>query len=154
MAEDTNEKIKVYIAGPFFREGERERIEALRKFFDEDEFFYSDYEFFYPMDHVIPDGAVMPNEEWAKAVFEMDVTALENADMVIAIYDKHYSDSGTAWELGYAYGLGIPVILLCTDLNADNSLMPICAATKIYDYQKFVDGEYWDFDDFNFDTLR
>lgn len=153
MENTTNEKIKVYIAGPFFREGERERIETLRKFFTEDGF-YSEYDFFFPMDHVITNGTTMSNEDWAHAVFKMDTEALENSDMIVAIYDKHYSDSGTAWELGYAYALGIPIILLCTDLNADNSLMPICAATKIYDYQKFVDGEYWDFDDFDFETLK
>jgi len=150
--ENSEPKIKVYIAAPFFREGERERIEALRKFFEEDDF-YSEYEFFYPMDHVIDDGAVMSNEEWAKAVFDMDLKALEHSDLVIAIYDKQYSDSGTAWEIGYAAALGTPIILLCTDLNAENSIMPICSASKVYDYQKFVDGEFWDFDDFDFETL-
>ena len=103
-----------------------------------------DFEFFYPMDHFIKGGEKMDNFDWATAVFDMDVKALENADIVVAVYDKHYSDSGTAWELGYAYGLGIPVLLLCTDLNADNSIMPILAATRLYDFNKFVNQEYFD----------
>jgi len=147
------ELTKIYVAGPFFRPGERDRLEQLRKLFKEDSFF-TDYQLFFPMDHFIPNGENMNNWEWAKAVFEMDTNALLDADIVVAVYDKHYSDSGTAWELGYAYALGIPVILLCTDLNADNSIMPLCAATKIYDFNKFVEGEYWDFDEFEVSCLK
>lgn len=150
---EVEELTKIYVAGPFFKPGERERLEQLRKLFKEDSFF-DNYELFFPMDHFIPDGEKMSNLEWGKAVFKMDTQALEQADIVVAVYDKHYSDSGTAWELGYAYGLGIPVILLCTDLNADNSIMPICAARKIYDFQKFIEGEYWDFDEFDVNCLK
>lgn len=147
------ELTKIYVAGPFFKPGERERLEQLRKLFKEDSFF-TEYELFFPMDHVIPNGEKMTNWEWGKAVFEMDLEALMDADIILAIYDKHYSDSGTAWEIGYAYGLGIPIILLCTDLNADNSMMPLCSATKIYDFDKFVTGEYWDFDEFEVNCLK
>lgn len=139
-------KLKCYIAGPFFKEGERERLEKLRQFFENDDFF-DNYEFFFPMDHKIPDGEQMSNAEWARNVFEMDVRELVNADMVVAIYDKHYSDSGTAWELGFCYARNIPVVLLCTDFEADNSIMPLVAADRIYLYDKFVKGEYWDVGD-------
>lgn len=137
------DKIKVYLAGPFFDDGERERIEKVRTYFSTGER-KDNYELFVPMDHFIPDGEKMSNMDWAKAVFKMDTEALENADLFVAVYDKHYSDSGTAWELGYAYGLGIPVILLCTDLEADNSIMPIVAADTVYDFEKFVNDEYFD----------
>jgi nucleoside 2-deoxyribosyltransferase len=38
-----------------------------------------------------------------------------------------YSDSGTAWECGYAYGIGKTVRMLCQELdgNFDFSLMMI-----------------------------
>ena len=147
------EKIKCYIAGPFFKEGERERIEQLREFFKSDPFF-DKYEFFFPMDHKIPGGEAMPNGEWAWNVFEMDVKALANSKLVVAIYDKHYSDSGTAWELGFAYANHIPVLLLCTDLEADNSIMPLIAADRIYRFDKFVKGEYFDFGEFDIDHLK
>ncbi|MBO7451665.1 MAG: nucleoside 2-deoxyribosyltransferase [Clostridiales bacterium] len=147
------EKIKCYIAGPFFKEGERERIEQLREFFKSDSFF-DKYEFFFPMDHKIPGGETMPNGEWAWNVFEMDVKELANSKLVIAIYDKHYSDSGTAWELGFAYANHIPVLLLCTDLEADNSIMPLIAADRIYQFNKFVKGEYFNFDEFDIEHLK
>lgn len=133
--------LKIYIAGPFFKEGERERIEKLREFFNSDPYF-KDFDFFYPMDHFIPNGKEMSNWDWANAVFKMDIKELEQCDMVVAIYDKHYSDSGTSWELGYAFGLGIPTLLLCTDLNADNSIMPIVSAKYLFDFNDFVNGVF------------
>ena len=147
------EKIKCYIAGPFFRKGERERLEKLREFFKSDEFF-DKYEFFFPMDHKIPGGESMPNGEWAWNVFEMDVKELATSKLVIAIYDTHYSDTGTAWELGFAYANHIPVLLLCTNLNADNSILPLIAADKIYQYDKFINGEYFNFEEFNIENLK
>lgn len=147
------ETTKIYLAGPFFKPGEKERIEKVRKLFKDDPFF-NDYDVFYPMDHTIPNGKNLSNWEWGEAVFKMDTDALEKADILVAIYDKHYSDSGTAWEIGYAYALGIPIILLCTDINADNSIMPMCCASKIYDFEKFVAGEHWDFDVFGIDSLK
>lgn len=147
------EKIKCYIAGPFFRDGERERLEKLREFFKSDEFF-DKYEFFFPMDHKIPGGESMPNGEWAWNVFEMDVKELATSKLVIAVYDTHYSDTGTAWELGFAYANHIPVLLLCTNLNADNSIMPLIAADKIYQYDRFVNGEYFNFEEFNIENLK
>ena len=147
------EKIKCYIAGPFFRDGERERLEKLREFLKSDEFF-DKYEFFFPMDHKIPGGESMPNGEWAWNVFEMDTKELAISKLVVAIYDTHYSDTGTAWELGFAYANHIPVLLLCTDLNADNSIMPLIAADRIYQFDKFVKGEYFNFDEFDIENLK
>ena len=147
------DKIKVYVAGPFFREGERERLEELRNFFNKDAFF-DKYEFFFPMDHFIPGGENMPNGEWAWNVFNMDVEALSQSKLVIAVYDTHYSDSGTAWELGYAFARNIPVLLLCTNLEADNSIMPLVAADRVYKFDAFVNGQYFDFEQFDLDNLK
>ena len=147
------DKIKIYVAGPFFREGERERLEKLREFFSKDEFF-DKYEFFFPMDHKITGGENMPNGEWAWNVFNMDVEALSQSKLVIAVYDTHYSDSGTAWELGYAFARNIPVLLLCTNLEADNSIMPLVAADRVYKFDAFVNGQYFDFEQFDLDNLK
>lgn len=133
-------KFKVYIAGPFFNDEERDRMNRLKKYFSDD-MFKKNFEFFFPMDSLVAQAIELPNHEWAKKVFESDKDEILKSDMVIAIYDKHYSDSGTAWELGYAYGLNIPVKLLCTDLNSDNSLMIMCAADDIYDFEGFLKGD-------------
>lgn len=133
------DKYKVYVAGPFFNEIERDRMERLKKFLTSGNF--KDFEFFFPMNSVVAKATSLPNHEWAKKVFESDKDEILKSDLVLAIYDKHYSDSGTSWELGYAYGLNIPIYLLCTDLKSDNSLMTMCAADFIYDFEGFLRGE-------------
>lgn len=48
-------------------------------------------------------------------LFRMCIETLEEADLVVAVLDGADADSGTAFELGYAYALGIPVIGIRTD---------------------------------------
>lgn len=133
------DKYKVYIAAPFFNDEELDRLKRLRMYLNQTEF--NDFEFFFPMDFKIDQAWSISNPEWAMRVFRKDKQELFNADFVIAIYDSHYSDSGTAWELGYAHALGIPVKLLCTNLQSNNSLMTVCSADEIYDFEGFLKGE-------------
>ena len=79
------------------------------------------------MEHFIPNGENLSNNEWAEAVFKMDVEALNKCDRVVAAYLGLRSDTGTAWEIGYAYAKGIPVdlILSLEALSGEVSIMPI-----------------------------
>ena len=52
-----------------------------------------------------------------KSIFEMDVAALDWADMVVACMDGPDPDSGTAWECGYAYAKGKPIVCFRTDFR-------------------------------------
>ena len=114
----------IYIAGPFFTDKERAFlktvIESVKKFFPNEELFI-------PMEHFIPNGENLSNNEWAEAVFKMDVEALNKCDRVVAAYLGLYSDTGTAWETGYAYAKGIPVTLILHSnaLEGEVSIMPI-----------------------------
>ena len=114
----------IYIAGPFFTDKERTFlkivIESVKEFFPNEELFI-------PMEHFIPNGENLSNNEWAEAVFKMDIEALNKCDRVIAAYLGLYSDTGTAWEIGYAYAKGIPVTLILSNeaLNGNVSIMPI-----------------------------
>ena len=42
--------------------------------------------------------------------FVNDRKFIDWADVVVALYHGCYSDSGTAWECGYAYGTGTPIV--------------------------------------------
>ena len=114
----------IYIAGPFFTDEERAFlkivIESVKETFPNEELFI-------PMEHFIPNGENLSNNEWAKAVFKMDVEALNKCDRVVAAYLGLRSDTGTAWEIGYAYAKGIPVdlILSLEALSGEVSIMPI-----------------------------
>ncbi|MDR1611374.1 MAG: nucleoside 2-deoxyribosyltransferase [Planctomycetota bacterium] len=51
------------------------------------------------------------------ALFRMCVDGIANADAVLAVLDGAEIDSGVAWETGYAYARGKPVIGLRTDFR-------------------------------------
>ena len=114
----------IYIAGPFFTNKERDFlkivIDTVKKYFPNEELFI-------PMEHFIPDGENLSNNEWAEAVFKMDVEALNKCNRVVAAYLGLRSDTGTAWEIGYAYARGIPVNLILSPeaLEGEVSIMPI-----------------------------
>jgi nucleoside 2-deoxyribosyltransferase len=50
-------------------------------------------------------------------LFLRNKTALENSDFIVAIIDGADADSGTAWEMGYAFAQRKPVIALRTDFR-------------------------------------
>lgn len=114
----------IYIAGPFFTDEERIFlkivIESVKETFPNEKLFI-------PMEHFIPNGENLSNNEWAEAVFKMDVEALNKCDRVVAAYLGLRSDTGTAWEIGYAYAKGIPVDLVFSPeaLGGEVSIMPI-----------------------------
>lgn len=112
--------IKIYLAGPFFNEKERNYVETAASILRN-----QGYEVIVPMEHFIEDGDKLTNEEWARKVFRYDVNQIVSADCIIAIYHGHYSDSSTAWELGFAYANGIPCIVAHVDTTNIASIMPV-----------------------------
>lgn len=48
-------------------------------------------------------------------VFRSNLEGITHADAVVAVCDGAQVDDGTAWEIGYACGRGIPVYGLRTD---------------------------------------
>ncbi len=51
------------------------------------------------------------------AIFAQHIQALQDADIVVAVIDGADADSGTSWEMGYAYALGKRVVALRTDFR-------------------------------------
>lgn len=98
---------RIYLASPFFNELEIERVDKVKEILDS-----KGLEVFSPKEQQNPDlefGSV----EWRKATFENDVKHIDWCDMVVTIMSQgNYDDSGTAWELGYAYATGKPVVLV------------------------------------------
>ena len=112
--------MKVYLASPFFNEKEKKIynlvISSIRR--------QEGIDLFVPQEHTIPNGWDMPNYLWAENVFAVDLLALQQSDVVVVINYGLYSDSGTAWECGYAYATGKKIIhILANDENDNYSLM-------------------------------
>lgn len=132
---------KIYLASPFFNDDEKLSVRLIAGILRN-----KGHEVFVPMEHEIEGGFSMTNFEWANNVFRMDKNALSMCDVVVAINYGLYSDSGTAWECGYAFALNIPVIVYTPDLEevAQSSLMVVngCHANII----GIVNLDCYDFD--------
>ncbi len=98
----------IYLAAPLFSEGER-RYNA----FVRDQLHRAGYEVYLPQEQ---GGEIRHRtRDDDQVIFERHIAALDHAQLVVAICDGPDADSGTAWEAGYAYAKGIPVIVLRTD---------------------------------------
>lgn len=112
--------MKVYLASPFFNETEINIYEKVIALLREEK----DIDLFVPREHTIPNGWDMPNHLWAENVFAVDLLGIQQAEVVVVLNFGMYSDSGTAWECGYAYALGKKVVNLCIGYDTDDfSLM-------------------------------
>jgi nucleoside 2-deoxyribosyltransferase len=96
---------KIYLAGPLFSLAEQGFNAELARFLESQGF-----EVFLPQEHE-------PRDKTARAIFDMDVAAIDWADMVVACMDGPDPDSGTAWECGYAYAKGKPIVCYRTDFR-------------------------------------
>jgi nucleoside 2-deoxyribosyltransferase/predicted secreted protein len=103
-------KYKVYLAAPLFSEAER-RFNTTISDLLKARFFRV---------HVpqeIGDCSSSRDDENHAMIFRENLHALNASDIVVAIIDGADADSGTAWEMGYAYAQGKRVIALRTDFR-------------------------------------
>ena len=96
---------KLYLAGPLFSLSEQGFNAELARFLETQGF-----DVWLPQEHE-------PRAKTARAIFEMDVAAIDRADMIVACMDGPDPDSGTAWECGYAYARGKPIVCYRTDFR-------------------------------------
>ena len=129
---------KVYLASPFFDDAELERVDKVKEILN-----LKGLEVFSPKEHQnehLEFGSI----EWRKATFENDVKHIDWCDVVVAIICKgNYDDSGTAWELGYAYATNKPVVLVNITGETINLMIAdsIHALITSYDELKEYDFE-------------
>ena len=123
-------KMKIYMAGAFFFFFTKSRIDSLVE-----QMRGHGYDVFVPQEHTVPNAWEMSQEDWAKEVFKMDIAAIQDCDMVYVVYDGLYSDSGTAWEIGYAYALGKHIAINVNENVKDMSIMPFASADFIKNYK-------------------
>jgi nucleoside 2-deoxyribosyltransferase len=101
---------RIYFAAPLFSEGERAYnlsiAQILRNNF---------FDVFLPQE--AGDDSHTRNKEEQSRIFSENLKALEKADIIVAIIDGADADSGTAWEMGYAYAQKKQVIALRTDFR-------------------------------------
>lgn len=89
--------MKIYLASPFFNEVENAYVTIAEKILRG-----RGFEVFSPREHEVRDTDEFGTVQWAFDTFSHDVKAIDECDCVVVLYHGNYSDSGTAWECGYA----------------------------------------------------
>ena len=102
----------IYIAGPLFNAHERSYLELIAS-----ELEGSGYKCFLP--HRDQSGIVEPELEGTNMsqatkdkIFNADLTALKDADLIVVLVTGQDIDSGTAAEIGFTYANGKPIITI------------------------------------------
>ncbi len=98
--------MRIYFAGPLFSAAERDWNATLAAAL-----------------RVVGHEVFLPQEQEpgknASGIFATDVAGIDWADCLVAIMDGADPDSGTSWEVGYAYGKK-PIVLVRTDLRRNS----------------------------------
>lgn len=103
-------RYRVYLAAPLFSEAERSFNASIARLLQQHLF-----EVHLPQE--IGDDSDTRNTREQRTLFSLNKTALDTADFIVAIIEGADADSGTAWEMGYAFARGKPVIALRTDFR-------------------------------------
>lgn len=99
----------VYLAAPLFSEAERDFNRRLR-----DEIKGTGFNVFLPQED---SNNVKGEKNRQKIIFNKNTDAIESSDIIVAVIDGIDVDSGTSWEIGYAFAKGKPIIGLRTDFR-------------------------------------
>ncbi len=102
----------VYLAAPLFSQVERRWNREFAKLLEERT---PGLEVMLPQDFRVR-GRYNDRKRF-KELFKRCVEAVKAADIVVALLDGPDTDSGVAFEMGYAYALGIPVVGVRTDFR-------------------------------------
>lgn len=112
--EKEGDKMKAYIAGKLCTASEVEFLEKIAGICEK-----LGVETFLPHRDVGPCKDINDVER----VFKGDIgLGFKDCQLVIAILDGLHVGAGTAWELGYAYAKGIPIIGIKTDESVEEAL--------------------------------
>ena len=102
--------MRIYLSAPLFTQVERQWNRMLAAALQDR---IEGAEVILPQDFKFSNSFNRP-EDFPK-LFRACLDSLESADLVVAVLDGADVDSGTAFEVGYAYARGIPIIGIRTD---------------------------------------
>ena len=144
---EDKERTKVYLASPFFNDKELvamvKVLGCLRN---------KDLEVFAPYEHQNK-HLEFGGEEWRRATFAGDMEGIHESDVVVAILDGNYTDSGTAAECMAAYLLDKKLIVVNLEGKPINLMIAETVHAVInsleeleaYDFEKLEPIPYTDY---------
>lgn len=119
--------MKLYLASPFFHAYELSCVQRAEQLLTA-----RGFAVFSPRLHEVR-TPVEDKARWSRDTFLSDRRALDEADIIVMLYHGAYSDSGTAWEAGYACAKGKPVVAVHVGKSgaASNLMVHESAAANI-----------------------
>lgn len=102
--------MRLYLAGPLFTQAERRWQRALSALLAR-----ADHSVFLPQDDA--QAPLLRDPPDFHGAFELCRDAIDQCDALVAVLDGPDADSGTAWECGYAYARGKPIVAVRTDFR-------------------------------------
>lgn len=125
---------KLYIASPFFNDHQL----ALVKQVETTIRLTNGLEYYSPrVDGVLKDMTPEQRAEAGPKLFRLNVKMIRECDAVLAL--KDYSDTGTTWETGFAYGIEKPVFAFRSDPTQSLNIMVLqCLNAVAYGYNALV----------------
>lgn len=128
---------KIYLASPFFNEKEIKHMETVR-----DVLRNKGLDVFMPYENQNK-SLEFGSLEWRKATFESDVNGIDNADVIVAVINQgNYDDSGTAWEIGYAYATNKPIIVVNVTGETINLMIADSLHALITSYEELENYDF------------
>ena len=135
--------MKIYLASPFFNEKELKNVRTAEQIL-----FSRGFKVYSPRLNEERNDKNIGSPLWSKETFMNDKRFIDWADCVVMLYYGGYSDSGTAWECGYAYGTNTPVVVV--HLGEDSNLMIhegchtniSMSELSTYDFERMPHSEY------------
>lgn len=106
--------MRLYLAGPLFTQAERAWNLQLAHALTE-----AGHKVFLPQTEVKAIATLDADE-----IFAIDVDGVRSSDAVVAVLDGADPDSGTSFECGLAFALGIPIVAVRTDFRAGGDALP------------------------------
>lgn len=103
-------RYRIYLAAPLFSRAEKQYNISL--FEELSAHFFDVY-----LPQEVGDDTHHRDMKAHQDIFNRHLAALGNTDIVVAVIDGADADSGTAWEMGYAYAHAIPIIAIRTDFR-------------------------------------
>lgn len=104
----------VYVAGPLFSEAERVFLEQIVDTLAKSAGLDPLADFFLPH----RDGGELGKGPKRSDIFDLDLSNVRSAEVIVALLDGQDVDSGTCIELGYAYARGKKIFGILTDFRA------------------------------------
>ncbi len=102
--------MNLYLAGPLFTQSERRWLRQLAQLLAD-----PGHGVFLPQDDA--QAPLLRDPPDFHGAFELCRDAIDRCDAVVAVLDGPDTDSGTAWECGYAYARVKPVVAVRTDFR-------------------------------------